>query len=70
MKKGGAAKAPRRFSDLTLSPTSQRSISGLGFDVMTPVQAAAIPLFMKHRDVLAEVSGGPRACDRALLTPM
>ena len=53
--KSGATKAPRRFSDLTLSPTSQRSISGLGFDVMTPVQAAAIPLFLKHRDVLAEV---------------
>ena len=54
-KKSGAMAAPRRFSELTLSPTSQRSISGLGFDAMTPVQAAAIPLFLKHRDVLAEV---------------
>ena len=42
-KKSGAMAAPRRFSELTLSPTSQRSISGLGFDAMTPVQAAAIP---------------------------
>jgi hypothetical protein len=28
----------------------------LGFDQMTPVQAAAIPLFMTNKDVVAEAS--------------
>lgn len=31
-------------------------LSTLGFESMTPVQSAAIPLFLSHKDVAAEVS--------------
>ena len=53
-----AASVPRTFSELSLSPTSRRAIGGLGFDLMTPVQAASIPLLLRHRDVSAEACTG------------
>ena len=31
-------------------------VQALGFTQMTPVQASTIPLFMKHKDVVVEVS--------------
>ena len=31
-------------------------VQALGFTQMTPVQASTIPLFMKHKDVIVEVS--------------
>lgn len=31
-------------------------VGSLGFEQMTPVQASTIPLFMKHKDVVVEVS--------------
>jgi superfamily II DNA/RNA helicase len=48
----------RTFNDLELSLTSKRAISALGFDAMTPVQAACIPLLLNHRDVVAEACTG------------
>ena len=49
----------RKFADLAnLSPTSQRALGALGFDLMTPVQAAAIPLLLSHRDVTVEACTG------------
>jgi ATP-dependent RNA helicase DDX55/SPB4 len=47
-----------RFCDIQLSSTSRRAVSGLGFDLMTPVQAASIPLLLRHRDVSAEACTG------------
>ncbi|QRW22201.1 DEAD/DEAH box helicase [Rhizoctonia solani] len=38
-----------------LTPWIQDVISSQGFSQMTPVQASAIPLFMKHKDVVVEV---------------
>jgi hypothetical protein len=32
-----------------------KSVKSLGFEQMTPVQAAAIPLFLNHKDVVVEV---------------
>lgn len=36
---------------------SQETLDAMGFSQMTPVQAAAIPLFMKNKDVVVEVCG-------------
>lgn len=41
-----------------LSPTTLDVLSTLGFSQMTPVQAAAIPLFLSHKDVAAEAVTG------------
>ena len=51
-------KDARTFFDLQLSSTSHRAIKALGFDLMTPVQAASIPLLLRHRDVSAEACTG------------
>ena len=38
-----------------LSKASLDVVGSLGFEYMTPVQGAAIPLFLSHKDVCAEV---------------
>ncbi len=40
----------------SLSKATLDVVSTLGFKHMTPVQGAAIPLFLSHKDVCAEVS--------------
>lgn len=37
------------------NPYSLDTLATLGFETMTPVQAGAIPLFMKNKDVVVEV---------------
>jgi len=44
-----------------LSKTTLDVVNSLGFEHMTPVQGAAIPLFLSHKDVCAEV-GVSSAC--------
>lgn len=44
--------------DPPLSQSTLRSLQKLGFEQMTPVQAAAIPLFLKKKDVVAEAVTG------------
>lgn len=39
-----------------LSPWILEVIRDMGFEQMTPVQAATIPLFLQHKDVVVEVS--------------
>ncbi|XP_071789913.1 ATP-dependent RNA helicase DDX55-like [Asterias amurensis] len=43
---------------VSLSKSTHETLERLGFDLMTPVQAAAIPLFMKNKDVAAEAVTG------------
>ncbi|XP_022096212.1 ATP-dependent RNA helicase DDX55-like isoform X2 [Acanthaster planci] len=43
---------------VSLSKTTHKSLQQMGFDRMTPVQAAAIPLFMNNKDVAAEAVTG------------
>lgn len=39
-----------------LSQPTLDTLGAMGFNQMTPVQAGAIPLFMKNKDVVVEVS--------------
>lgn len=41
-----------------LSPESIRVLEELGFEFATPVQAAAIPLFCSHKDVVVDACTG------------
>ncbi|XP_048820335.1 ATP-dependent RNA helicase DDX55 isoform X2 [Lagopus muta] len=43
---------------VALSPAVLRALQELGFDRMTPVQSATIPLFMSNKDVAAEAVTG------------
>ncbi|XP_038058990.1 ATP-dependent RNA helicase DDX55-like [Patiria miniata] len=43
---------------VSLSKSTHKSLEKMGFDRMTPVQAAAIPLFMNNKDVAAEAVTG------------
>lgn len=43
---------------VALSPGVLRALQDLGFDRMTPVQSATIPLFMSNKDVAAEAVTG------------
>ena len=38
-----------------LLPSTMAAIDALGFRTLTPVQAAAIPLFLQNKDVCVEV---------------
>jgi ATP-dependent RNA helicase DDX55/SPB4 len=46
-----------RFADVEprLSSETLEAISRMGFSTMTPVQSAAIPLFLRNKDVSVEV---------------
>lgn len=43
---------------IALKDTTLDTLSAMGFSEMTPVQAAAIPLFMKNKDVVVEAVTG------------
>ena len=58
---GGASAPSRAFESLApaLSAGTLRCIrEDFGFEVMTPVQAASIPLMLSHKDVVAEAVTG------------
>ncbi|GGK06820.1 ATP-dependent RNA helicase DbpA [Pseudomonas matsuisoli] len=46
------------FSSLSLSPAMQANLASLGYTQMTPIQAAALPLMLAGRDVLAQAKTG------------
>jgi ATP-dependent RNA helicase DDX55/SPB4 len=48
----------KRFSDLSLQPTSLSALDTLGFTQLTPVQAAVLPLFLGNNDVSVEACTG------------
>src|SRR5260221_2801587 len=47
-----------RFSDMAIAPYIKERLSGARFTVPTPVQAAAIPLALEGKDVLATAQTG------------
>ena len=52
-----------KFSEVTskggpLQASTLEAVAAMGFDDMTPVQAAAIPLFLNKMDVSAEARRG------------
>lgn len=49
---------PTKFSDLHLSPGTQKAIEKLGFTTMTEVQSRTIPPLMAGRDVLGAAKTG------------
>ncbi|HEY5799916.1 MAG TPA: DEAD/DEAH box helicase, partial [Burkholderiaceae bacterium] len=46
------------FSDLGLAESLLRVLKDLGYEVPSPIQAAAIPLFLSNRDVLGQAQTG------------
>lgn len=58
-----------RFQDLepSLLPETLKAIDTFAFDRMTPVQNAAIPLFLQNKDVCVEVSWARDTGDRRVV---
>jgi ATP-independent RNA helicase DbpA len=46
------------FSTLPLSPALQPGLEALGYTVMTPIQAQALPAMLERRDVIAQAPTG------------
>ncbi|MAD07427.1 MAG: ATP-dependent RNA helicase DbpA [Gammaproteobacteria bacterium] len=46
------------FSELALKPQLLTRLNAMGFDTMTPVQAASLPSLMAGKDVIAQASTG------------
>jgi len=54
-----AAMAPSTtFRDLALSEALLKTLTGLGYEAPTPIQAATIPLLLANRDVLGQAQTG------------
>ncbi|GAB2851144.1 DEAD/DEAH box helicase [Pseudoduganella ginsengisoli] len=54
----GAAPAQVRFADFGLSPDIQRALTAQGYVYPTPIQAQAIPIVLKGRDVMGAAQTG------------
>ena len=46
------------FRTLTLSPDTLNNLDQLGYNEMTPIQAASLPLALAGQDVIAQASTG------------
>ncbi|GAP33573.1 DEAD/DEAH box helicase [Piscinibacter sakaiensis] len=53
-----AAVAPARFDTLPLDPKLLRAVADSGYQVMTPIQAKAIPVVLAGRDVMGAAQTG------------
>lgn len=53
----GAA-ADTAFSSLTLHPATLNNLQALGYEQMTPIQAASLPLTLAGKDLIAQASTG------------
>src|SRR5574344_1161774 len=55
-----AAGAPSAtaFASLTLHPATLHNLQALGYEHMTPIQAASLPLTLAGRDLIAQASTG------------
>ena len=61
------------FSSLSLSPAMLANLSSLGYQQMTEIQAASLPLILKGRDLIAQAktgSGKTAAFALGLLQPI
>lgn len=47
----------KRFDEVRLLPGTLAAVRSFGFERMTPVQSASIPLFLENKDVCVEVRG-------------
>ncbi|MET3604469.1 ATP-independent RNA helicase DbpA [Sphaerotilus sulfidivorans] len=50
--------AARDFAQLPLSPTALANLQALGYERMTPIQAASLPLSLAGRDLIAQAKTG------------
>jgi ATP-dependent RNA helicase DbpA len=50
--------APTDFSSLALAPTTLENLKRLGYDRMTPIQAASLPLALAGHDLIAQARTG------------
>src|SRR5437868_13594444 len=46
------------FSQLPLSPATLATLAQLGYDTMTPIQAASLPLALAGQDLIAQAKTG------------
>jgi len=46
------------FSSLPLSPATLANLQRLGYEAMTPIQAASLPLALAGRDLIAQAKTG------------
>lgn len=49
---------PALFSTLSLSPAQLEALAGLGYSVMTPVQAQSLPAILQRKDVIIQAKTG------------
>lgn len=54
----GEAFSEKRFDELELSDEIKRGVEKCGFELMTPIQAAAIPALLTGRDVIGQAQTG------------
>ena len=54
----GEAFSEYKFSELNLKKDILRGLDKLGFELMTPIQAEAIPVFFNGRDVTGQAQTG------------
>jgi ATP-independent RNA helicase DbpA len=52
------APAPTSFASLPLPPTTLENLQRLGYDAMTPIQAASLPLALAGHDLIAQAKTG------------
>ena len=65
--------ADAAFSSLPLPPATLENLQRLGYDTMTPIQAASLPLALAGHDLIAQAktgSGKTAAFALALLTKL
>ena len=46
------------FSTLSLPPATLTNLQQLGYDVMTPIQAASLPIALQGKDLIAQAQTG------------
>jgi len=54
----GEAFSEKRFDELELNKELKRGVENCGFELMTPIQAAAIPALLTGRDVIGQAQTG------------
>ena len=54
----GSAPSMSGFKSFALSPTLQKVLDELGYDVPTPIQVASLPLLLDNKDVIGQAKTG------------
>src|SRR5688572_1127380 len=53
-----SAPSPAPFSSLSLAPAVLQNLQRLGYETMTPIQSASLPLALAGKDVIAQAKTG------------